>query len=60
MSDVEMRLLCLGAALYGVNTQGSKIIAEALEEMERLRKQTPRIHLPRLRESRKQKKRRKS
>lgn len=32
LSDAEMRLLVLGAALYRTNIAGSKIIADVLDE----------------------------
>lgn len=38
LTDAEMRLFVLGAALYGANMEGSRIIANALGEMERLKK----------------------
>jgi hypothetical protein len=37
MNNAEMELMMLGAALYGTNTDGSRIIANALGEMERLK-----------------------
>lgn len=39
LTDAEMRLFCLGAALYGANREGARIIADALDEMTRSRKQ---------------------
>lgn len=38
LTDAEMRLFCLGAALYGANREGARIIADALDEMTRSRK----------------------
>lgn len=38
LSDSEMRLLALGAAMYGTNTDASRIIATALDEMQRLKR----------------------
>jgi len=38
LTDAEMRLFCLGAALYGANREGARIIGEALDEMQRLKK----------------------
>lgn len=41
-SDIEMRLLMLGAALVKTNPAAARIVAEAMAEMERLRKQPKR------------------
>ena len=38
LTDAEMRLFCLGAALYGANREGARIIGAALDEMTRTRK----------------------
>lgn len=37
MNNAEMELMMLGAAMYGTHTDGSRIIANALGEMERLK-----------------------
>lgn len=38
LTDAEMRLFMLGAAMYGTNTEGTRIIANALGEMTANRK----------------------
>lgn len=40
-TDVEMRMLMLGASLVRVNPQAARIVAEAMAEMERLKKPKP-------------------
>lgn len=37
-SEVERRLLMLGAALVGTNPKAARIVAEAMAEIERLKK----------------------
>lgn len=38
LSDTEMRLFMLGAALVGVSDEGSRICAAALEESQRAKR----------------------
>lgn len=38
-SDLDMRMMMLGAALVGTNPAAAKIVAEAMAEIERLRNQ---------------------
>ena len=38
LSDTEMRLMMLGAALVGVSDEGSRICAAALEESQRIKR----------------------
>lgn len=40
-SEIEMRLMMLGAALVGTNPEAARIVAEALAEMERLKSKKP-------------------
>lgn len=40
-TKIEMRMMMLGAALVGTSPEAARIVAEAMAEMERLRKAKP-------------------